>query len=146
MRRKVIGAGGLLVLVAAALTFYFWPMSAAQPLLESDQLLVMWEKTTIANAQPDIEVVRYDQLTQDQQNRLWALLEQARYQRTFATPFSDGSAKGLSDEMLYVHGFKDGRWCSTIFFSSNGEFSADYKNYRLSGAPQLMDEMLNVCQ
>ncbi len=145
MKKKALMIAGVLLLAAAA-AVYFRPLPLADTLSGGSQLMVTLFEVEISDGQPVTESPKYDHLTQEQQTRIRELFAESSYRRTLGTLFSDGSMDGLGDRTAYVHVFDGNTWASTVALSNAGECSANYRTYRLDNAPQLVEELINICE
>ena len=132
------------IVLLICLAPYFKPVSLSAVIDEDCQVKITINELGVRNGEAYIDSVPYQSITLEQKNSILALLEQYAYQRTFATPFSDGSLSGLGNRVLYIYVYDDISLVNNICITSSGKISINEKSYHMKNADQFIELIAEI--
>lgn len=143
MKKRWIAAGILLILLAGA-AVYFWPRPLSGGLEPAEHLSITITHMGISNGEPYMEPEQYDDITEEKQAEIAALLDEYSYMRTLTTAFSDGSLEGLGDRVLVLYWYNDTGSTASLSVSSEGQVAIGDRTYRMGDAPEFLDRITEI--
>lgn len=147
MKKKLwcgLGVAAVLLVCAAA---YFRPLRFSGTITdESSRMDIVITEISIENGEPSINPDTYSDITQGQRAEVIALLNNCRYTRTPATPFSDGSINDLGGKMLTLYVYDDNSLTATVVVASSGKVVVGDKRYNMKNADGLIEQIAEIVE
>ncbi len=140
-RNGIIAA--VLVLLIAALTFYFWPLTLSDLIDETHEMSITTIEHSIVDGEPLIDMGEYSTLTAEQQADVLVLLQTVTYHRNLTTFFSSSA---LSDETIAIYTYDQNRLINSIFLSDLDEIVVNDKPYTMFGTTALIEKFLEIVE
>ena len=100
---------------------------------------------SVQDGEPHMDFTDYSNMTEEQKDRITALLENYPYRRAFDTIFSDGLISGLGDRMLSIFIYQDTELIHSIAVSSEGQMAIDDRTYEMKHAEQFIEQIESIC-
>ena len=145
MKKKTICLIGMIIVMLVCLTIYFQPMSLSDSISENSLIHITMTEMSVQDGEPHMDFTDYSNMTEEQKDRITALLENYPYRRAFDTIFSDGSISGLGDRMLSIFIYQDTELIHSIAVSSEGQMAIDDRTYEMKHAEQFIEQIESSC-
>lgn len=147
MKKKIICLISIVVIVVILLIStiaYFRPLSLSTAASENCKIdVILYEKGRVVG-DPGIHTEHYQDLTDKQKSDILSVLGGYPYQRTFSTPFSDGSMSGFGNKMLQLMIFDGHSSTYLLSVTQLGEIVVNGKNYTMENAEQFIAQILAI--
>lgn len=144
MKKKIIGLIGAVAILLVGIIAYFRPLSLSTAVRENCNIYVILNEIGYVVGNSAIRSESYEDLTDKQKSDILSVLEEYTYQRTLATPFSDGTLSGTWDKDLLIYMFDGHSWHDSFTVTSSGEIRVDGKIYRMENAEQFIAQILAI--
>lgn len=135
---------GIVILLLAGAAVYFWPRPLSGGLEPAEHLSVTITHMGVNNGEAYMEPEQYDDIPEEKQAEIAALLDEYSYMRTLTTAFSDGSMEGLGDRVLVLHWYNDSGSTASLTVSAEGQVAMDGRTYRMWDAPEFLDRVTEI--
>ena len=135
----------MIIVMLVCLTIYFQPMSLSDSISENSLIHITMTEMSVQDGEPHMDLTDYSNMTEEQKDRITALLENYPYRRAFDTIFSDGLISGLGDRMLSIFIYQDTELIHSIAVSSEGQMAIDDRTYEMKHAEQFIEQIESIC-
>lgn len=143
MKKRWIAVGIILVLLSGVVA-YFWPRPLSGQLEPGEHMSVTMTNLGVRSGETYMEPEQYEDITEEQQTQIAALLDQCSYTRTLGTLFSDGSMEGLGDRLLVLYWYNDTGFTASLTVSASGQVAFGDRTYRMKDAEAFLDRMTEI--
>ena len=146
MKKKIVYATAIFVMMLVCLMIYFIPMPLLDCFDEEGQINIQVSEFGVDYGKPFITPITYSEITEEQKERIFALCSQYSYRRTISTLFSDGSISGLGDKVAYIFINGNDKNNNYITISSSGKIAIENKTFQMKHAQQFIDQMTEILE
>lgn len=138
---RLLSALGLMILI---LVIYFQPMHLADLADPKSELSITRQHIYVENGEPEIDTESYNDLSEDQTQRIIDSLRQYTYRRTPGTLFSDGSFSDFGEWLICIYIYRDNELVNTVIVSDTGDISVNGKSYSMQDPTELIREITAI--
>lgn len=132
------------VAVVIGLALYFRPLPLSELVSGEQKILITHVEVGVENGKAYTDSANYNDLTDEQKDRVLSLFQDYSYKRTFGTILSDGSLSGLGSDLVHIFTYKEDTLVNTISVSSSGSVSVNDKTYALSKSSEFIEQLLET--
>lgn len=144
MTKKRVAIFTIIILIVGLL-LYFKPLKLSHLINENQHILISYDEIAIHSGAPYINTTNYNEITENEKQKIIGLLNQYSYKRTFGTILSDGSLSGLGDEIVYIFIYNENnKLVNRLCISSSDQISVNEKAYTLKKSSVLIASILEI--
>ncbi len=142
--KKIIFTVSIIISVFC-IGMYLKPMSLSDIANDSSTLLFVKVNAGWKDGRPYTEGEDYNEITDEQKQKIIQLLNKYHYSRELKTLFSDGSMSNNSVEVyFYITIFNGLDYQDTIIVAYNDKISLNNKNYKMKNSDVFIEEILTI--
>lgn len=144
IKKRFVPISMILVVFIAGLLLYFKPLKLSELTSQGQKILATQVEMGVKEGEAYINSENYNDITEEQKNNITSLFEEYSYKRTFGTVVSDGTLRGLGDQVVHIFVYDGNELVNTISISSTDSISVNSKTYRLKNSSELLDKLLEI--
>jgi len=144
MKKKSIFLAVTALVLLGCIALYFRPLSLSDAADQNAPVTLVLNQMAIRDGRLSVEATEYRDITAEQTQALFSLLEQFPYRRTPDSLFSTGTLSNIGDRSLSIYLPDDASSVSSITLTSSGKISVNGKSFRMPGADSCITRILTI--
>lgn len=132
------------VVVVLCVCISFRPVSFTKIATEKHEISLVLNEFEIVDGKMDTDAREYQNLAAEEKAAVLELLEQYKYRKTLDTILSNGKLSDIGDKMLAIHAHDGVSEAVVMVVTTSGQVSVGGVSYRMDGAEELIDKVLDV--
>ena len=124
----------------------FRPVSFTEIATEKHAISVVLNDFEIVDGKMSGDAREFQNLAAEEKAAVLELLEQYTYRKTFDTIVSNGKLSDIGHQMLSIHAHDGVSEAVVLVVTSSGQVSVNGVTYRMEGAEQLIEKVLEVVE
>ncbi len=141
MNKKTVLAVGLCVVLLVCSVIYFRPLPLSDCIPENSSLLLYSNTFGVQNGEPYVHSEAYDNMTEEQKEKIVQLAQGYTYNRTLKTYLSDGAMETSGSKVLSIYMIDKDAVAGSIFVSEAGQISINDRPYKMKNAKQFQEQL-----
>ena len=144
--KKVHWIGAGCVALLAVCIVYFYPISLAGNIMETSKPVVLINEIGVHDGEPYINTKNYDQITEEEKQKVMEIVQEYSYRRTLTTYGSSNAMENAGNKTVFLYLYEGDILAKSIYVSDSGQISVDNRIYKMKHTDQFVKEIEEIFQ